>query len=57
VVRLTSDGTQPARHNLMTERPFWRMVAKATRMLFRNEREAWPPFLSCGASPEGELTS
>jgi len=44
--RLTSDGFQPARHNLMIERPVGRIVAKATRMLFRNEGEAPPPLLS-----------
>ena len=49
--RLTSDGFQPARHNLMIERPAGRMVAKATRMLFRNEREATPLFLSVAEAP------
>ena len=44
--RLTSDGFQPARHNPRIERPAGRMVAKATRMPVRNEREATPPFLS-----------
>ena len=54
--RLTSDGFQPTRHNLMIERPAGRMVAKATRMLLRNEREATPPFHSAPGGPGAELS-
>ena len=35
----------------MIERPVGRIVAKATRMLFRNEGEAPPPLLSCRETP------